>query len=145
MIDITKQELIEALLNAASEGKLITPKHDPYLLKDRIYKFPRSVISYEGADNPEEFIRSGNFSITEYIDHRYGDERTYIEIIPYPDSFETVPASGVGPNSVQPFEKLYTLVAVCGGEQGWHIYGEKSDKIDQMVSCGELEYIGKES
>ncbi len=67
----------------------------------------------------------------------------YFVITPNPDSSFSVPASGIPPYSQNPTSDCDRIVAVSGYQDGWHIYGEESNKIQLKEANGKLTKIGK--
>jgi len=62
---MTRDEALTHLRDAAHNGTLMTPKHDPGKLGTTYAEY-RSVLSFELASNLENFINSGEFKIVEY-------------------------------------------------------------------------------
>jgi len=134
---LERDEFINKLIEALNSGQLMTPKHDPNNLGKTAYAYYRSVISYDLADNLEEFICSAKFDVREHenTNPRHHDE--YFEIIPT-DIMFSIPASGVGPDELQPNEALDRLIAVWNSGGTLHLFGESSANIEDKVREGTL-------
>jgi hypothetical protein len=137
-----KNTIVQFLLQAAQDGTLMIPKHDPGDL-GTIYTSYRSVLSCELAGHLKEFIESQKYEVTEYENRNYPDSPLYFRIDPYADCGFSVPASGVAANSPSATNALDTLVAVSGKIQGWHLFGEASNEILQKIWSGDLVLRGK--
>jgi len=134
---MNKKDLVDQLKAALNNNELMTPKHDPYNLGKLTYSLYRSVLSYELADNLKKFIDSDGFDVIEYENMNPKHKKEYFEIIPR-DSFFSVPASGVGPDSMQPTEALDRLVAVWNSGGRPHLFGESSKEIEEKEKTKEL-------
>jgi len=138
---MTHNELKQHLEQAAQNGTLMTPKHDPANLSTTYPNF-RTVLSYELAENLEGFISSGQYQVKEYENKAYPSSSLYFEIEPTGSPAFSVPASGVAPNSPFATSAVDRIVAVSGHNQGWHVFGESSVTIQQKLSSGDLELKG---
>src|SRR5882724_6147307 len=114
---MTRDEALTHLRDAAHNGTLMTPKHDPGKLGTTYAEY-RSVLSFELASNLENFINSGEFKIVEYQHAPYAASPTYLELEPTGNSNFSVPASGVPTNSPMATTALDRLVAVSGVNLG---------------------------
>lgn len=141
-LEMTHEELKQHLEAAASDGKLMTPKHDPSNLTTT-YPKHRTVLSYEMAEGLEGFISSGQYEVTEYENKRYPNSPMYFEIEPTGNSTFSIPKSGVAPNSPFATSAVDRIIAVSGKNQGWHIFGESSSTIQEKLSAGDLHFKGK--
>ncbi len=135
---MTFDELKNNLTQAATNGSLMTPKHDPNNLGTTVFNSCRTVLSYDLATNLNTFISSGKFTVSEYENKRLPNSPLYFEITPNPDSGFSVPASGVTANSVFASTAVDRLVAVSGQTQGWHLFGEDSSVIQRKLNNGDL-------
>lgn len=143
MTSINRKQFIEELKAALENGQLLTPKHDPSNLGQLRYSSYRSVLSYELANNLEKFITSENYEVIEYRNVNTKHKReALLEIIPT-DSVFSVPASGVGPDSLTPTEPLDRLVAVWNSTGTLHIFGESLRLIEEKCKSGQLVKKGK--
>lgn len=124
-------ELIKLILEADSNGTLITCKHDPDKVST-IYSSYRTVVSKEVADNLIHFINDGKYSIKEYHNKDFPLSPLYYTITPYQNSQYSVASSGVTGN--YPTSALDTLVIVSGGTAGIHMYGNSSSDVQNKVS-----------
>lgn len=141
MNPMTHDELKQHLEQAAKNGTLMTPKHDPANLSTTYPAF-RTVLSVELAQNLEGFISSGQYQVKEYENKAYPSSSLYFEIEPTGNSTFSVPASGVAPNSPFATTTVDRIVAVSGHNQGWHIFGESSVTIQQKHLSGDLDFKG---
>lgn len=132
-----REEALGHLQEAAKNGTLLTPKHDPNNL-GTTYANYRSVLSFELAKNLEGFINSGEFKIIEYENSVYPKSPIYLELEPAAHSSFSIPASGVSGNSPMATTALDRIVAVSGSNAGWHIFGESSSTIQQKITAGDL-------
>lgn len=132
-----KKEFVDQLKEALEAGLLMTPKHDPSNLGRVKYSSYRSVLSYELAKNLEEFIGSENFDVVEYENTNPKHKKELFEIIPK-DIMFSVPASGVGPDSLKPTEALDRLIAVWNAGGRPHIFGESSKELQEKEDAGKL-------
>lgn len=132
-LDEFKKKLFEAL----NRGELMTPKHDPNNLGKTAYASYRSVLSYDLADNLEEFIHSAKFGVRQYDNTHPRHHDEFYEIIPA-DTMFSIPASGVGPDEFQPNEALDRLVAVWNSGGTLHLFGESSTNIERREREGTL-------
>jgi len=135
--EMDRTKFVQWLLQAAEDGTLMIPKHDPNLM-DITYTSYRSVLSYELAGHLKEFIESQKYNVTEYENKNHPDSPLYLRIDPHPDSGFSIPASGVTANSPSATTTLDTLVAVSGKVQGWHLFGESSNEILHKIWSGDL-------
>jgi hypothetical protein len=138
---MNQSDFRQHLLSANSAGNLLTPKHDPDELHITWSK-PRSVLSFELAQNLETFLIDGEYSVIEYENSQYPASPKYWEIIPHADSTFTVPGSGVPAFSAMPSTRLDRLVAVSGRSQGLHLFAEDSRTIQNRLSSGDLRLNG---
>jgi len=134
-----KRILKKTLADASEMGTLLTPKHDPKNLTTT-YAGYRSVLIPELADNLDAFFHRGEYDARLYRNSKHPDS-PYIEIQPWPESRFSVTASGVAAGSIKPYGPLDRLVAVSGTCQGWHVFGENSDRIKKKKNDGELDLI----
>lgn len=132
-----KKDLIRHLKEAAKNNSLMTPKHNPYNLGTVMSGY-RTVLSYDLADNLDNFIDSGDFAAVKYSNTNFPNSPLYIEIIPNPTSNYIIPSSGVTSCSPVATSALDRLVVVSGQTQGLHIYGESSSKIQNKFTNGDL-------
>ena len=130
------------LEDAAKQGTLLTPKHDPYNLGTSFSAY-RTVLSHNLADNLDSFINSGKYTVNEYENYRTPNSPLYFEIIPNEDSGFNIPASGVTANSIFATSVVDRIVAVSGQSQGWHLFGEDSSVIQIKSNNGDLGFKGK--
>ena len=137
---MNKQEYIQVFTQAATDGTLLAPKHDPSSL-GTIYTRYRTVLSYELADSLSGFLSSGEYRLREYHNMSFPNSPKYIEIEPNPGSTFSVPASGVNMNSPFATSAVDRLILVSGTSQGWHIFGESSIVIQQMLTAGDLSFL----
>jgi len=133
---VDKKDFQSDLKDAADNGTLMTPKHNPGNLGIQFTNF-RSVLSFDLAANLTDFITTGNFDVVEYEDRLPNHSPSFYEIIPLGTTF-TVPASGVAGFSLSATSTLDRVVAVSGAIQGWHMFGEDSQEIARKVARGEL-------
>ena len=138
---MTRDELQRHLAQAAKDGTLLTPKHDPDNLST-IYTGYRSVLSHDLADNLELFIDSGEYTIKEYENINYPNSPLYFEIEPTGNSSFSIPGSGVPPYSPFATSALDRIIAVSGNNQGWHVHAENCITIQQNISAGTLIFKG---
>jgi hypothetical protein len=89
------------------------------------------------ADNLEKFIKSENFDVIEWANMNRRHKKEYFEIIPM-DTLFSVPASGVGPDSLRPTEALDRLVAVWNSGGRLHVFGESSEEIEKKEKTKQL-------
>lgn len=139
---MTHTELKTHLEQAAKNGTLMTPKHDPGNLGTS-YPDYRTVLSHDLAQNLFAFISSGDFIVTEYDNKRLPNSPLYFEIQPANNSTFSIPASGVAAHSLFATSTVDRLVAVSGHNHGWHLFGESSNTIQQKLSAGDLDCKGK--
>ena len=140
---MNRKEFIEQLKEALRNDQLVTPKHDPTNLGRITYSSYRSVLSYELAGKLEGFIASENFDVVEYrnLNPKHHREEL-LEIIPK-ESLFSVPASGVGPDSLTATEALDRLVAVWNSVGTLHIFGESAQVIEAKCKSGQMVKKGK--
>jgi hypothetical protein len=131
--NMDKKKFVNQLKAALNNNELMTPKHDPNNLGKLTYSSYRSVLSYELADNLKKFIDSESFDVIEYENMNPRHKKEWFEIIPR-DTFFSVPASGVGPDSMKPTEALDRLVAVWNSGGRPHLFGESSKEIEKPHS-----------
>jgi hypothetical protein len=134
---MTRDELKQQLEQAAKDGTLMTPKHDPSNLTTTYPRY-RTVLAHDLAQNLEGFIFSGEYTVIEYENKRLPSSPLYFEIQPTGNSTFSVPASGVAPNSPFATSAVDRIIAVSGNSQGWHVFGESSRTIVQKLSSGDL-------
>lgn len=132
---MTKDEVKNFLKTAFEDNTLLSPKHDPNNLGTTFDKF-RTVVSFEVAENLPKFIDVGIDKVIHYSNTRYPNSPTFIEIVP--KSEYSIASSGVTAYSPLATSALDRIVAVSGTTQGWHIYGENSARILNMLSNGDL-------
>jgi hypothetical protein len=137
---MSKGKFMNNLKESAKTNTLMTPKHDPENLSTT-YPTYRTVLSYTLADNLEAFMGSGDYDVIHYENTNPCHSNDYFEIIP--TAGFSVPASGVEAHSPFATSKCDRLVAVPGKKQGWHIFGEDSDEIQNKVHKGQLKKNGK--
>lgn len=130
-------ELKGYLVDAAENGTLMTPKHDPNNLMITFAKY-RTVMTHELAPNLEAFIKSGLYSVNEFENINSPNTPLYFEITPDSESGFSIPASGVTAYSTFGSSIVDRLVAVSGSTQGWHVFGEDSHIINQKIVNGDL-------
>lgn len=131
------EELKRHLEDAAENGSLMTPKHDPANLGTTFAQY-RTVLTHELAPNLETFIKSGKYSVNEFENTNSPLTPLYFEIIPDTESGFSIPASGVTAYSVFGSSVVDRLVAVSGRTQGWHVFGEDSHVINQKIRNRDL-------
>lgn len=125
------------LVQAAKQGKLLTPKHDPNNLGKKKFAKYRTVIAHNLADKLVHFFEFEKYKVNQYRNTNHNHSQEYFEIIPLNSSF-SIPTSGVGAFCDYPTEACDRLIAVSGSSQGWHVFGEKSSEIENKKSNGEL-------
>ncbi|MBP7506685.1 MAG: hypothetical protein KA807_02585 [Prolixibacteraceae bacterium] len=128
-------KLKKLILDADTNGTLITSKHDPDKA-NTIFSSFRTVVSKQVADNLIHFINEEKYSIKEYHNTNYPLSPLYYTITPYLDSQYSIASSGITGN--YPTSALDTLVIVSGGTAGIHMYGNSSSDIQNKVSSGKL-------
>jgi hypothetical protein len=128
------------LITAASNGTLLTPKHDPNNLGTTVFSSFRTVLSHDLAANLDTFITSGKYTVSEYENKKLPNSPLYFEITPNQDSGFSVPASGVTANSVFASTVVDKIIAVSGQTQGWHLFGEDSSIIQRKANNGDILY-----
>jgi hypothetical protein len=138
---MTLDELKRYLDAEAKSGTLMTAKHDPKSL-GTIYAKYRTVLSHEVAEDLEEFIISGEFTVKEYENLKFPASSLYFVIQPTGNTTYSIPASGVPANSPFATSAVDRLVAVSGSNQGWHLFGESNSVIQQKLSAGDLKFKG---
>ena len=132
-----RKDLIRNLKQAAKNNTLMTPKHNPNNLGTAMKGF-RTVLSFDLASNLNSFIDSEDFRVYSYNNSKKPLSPTYIEIIPNSSSGFLIPSSGV--TSYSPFatSALDSIIVVSGKTQGWHMFGESSLNIQNMLNNGDL-------
>lgn len=140
---MNKDDVKKQLKQAAQNGTLLTPKHDPANLSTT-YPYYRTVLSHDLTQNLDNFIDSEDYTLREYRNNKYPNSPHYLEFEPYPRSTFSVPASGVAPNSPMASTALDRIVAVSGTNQGWHLFGEDSNEIAIKVNNGDISLIDEE-
>lgn len=138
---MNKAELQELMLGALHSGNLITPKHDPDQLHVT-WPSVRSVLAQDLKDNLDGFIRSGQFSVTEYQNIAYPQTPQYWAIQPNPGYGFTVPGSGVSGYCTCPSTNFDSLVLISGAKTGLHLIAEDSQVIALRTGAGMLNYVG---
>ena len=129
-----KQEFTNHLLTAFNNGTLLTPKHNPQNISDLSFAPVRSVLSYDLANNLENFIKEGKFSVEEFKNEDHPNTPEYWVITPNSDSQYSIPASGITATTAGVLIETYDrLVVVSGHTQGLHIMGEKRTKIARKI------------
>jgi len=131
-----KDEIINQWTGSMENGTFLTPKHDPNNLFTT-YASYRTVLTPQMSSSLETFIRSRNFDINVYQDSKH--KNYYCEIISTDPSYHQV-ANGVPSGSNQTGSLVDKLVIYSGSNQGWHIIGEDSAKINQKVKNGTLTF-----
>lgn len=132
-----KKEFVDHMKEALRSNELMTPKHNPGNLGRVKYSSYRSVLSYELAMNLKNFVDSEDFDVIEYENTNPNHKKELFEIIPRSSLF-SVPASGVGPDSLQPTEALDRLIAVWNAGGRPHIFGESSKELEKKEQSGKL-------
>ena len=135
-----KDDVKKQFKSSAQKGTLLTSKHDPANLSTTYDEY-RSVLSHGLAQDLDNFIDSEEYVLREYHNNKYPNSPHYLEFEPYSTSTFSVPASGVAPNSPMASTALDRVVAVSGTNQGWHLFGEDSNKIAIKVNNGDLTLI----
>ena len=125
------------LTTAATNGTLLTPKHNPNNLATT-YNSYRTVLSHDLANNLETFIKSGNFTVRQFENTKIPNSPLYFEITPNHNSGFNVPASGVTATSIFATSIVDKIIAVSGQTQGWHLFGEDSSVIQTKQNNGDL-------
>jgi hypothetical protein len=128
-------QLKQLLLEAAENGTLMTPKHDPDKLGEIFCNY-RSVLSDSLAENLLSFINSEDYSAAAYHNNNSPQSPLYLTITPNPQGNFSVPASGVTGHT--PTESLDTLIVVSGKTQGLHMFGSSYDEILASEMSGML-------
>jgi hypothetical protein len=134
---MTLEEFKRHLINAANNGTLMTPKHDPSNI-ETTFSSHRTVLSYELAADLLTFINSSNYTVTEYENRKLPLAPLYFEITPHSNSGFDVPASGVTAYSTFASTAVDRVIAVSGQTQGWHLFGEDSATIRNKIANGDL-------
>lgn len=134
---MTFNEFKNHLINAANNGSLMTPKHDPKSLGTSFATY-RSVLSHQLSIDLLKFINSNNYTVREYSNLIKPKSPLYFEIIPNKNQGFDIPASGVTAYSPFATSALDRLIAVSGQTQGWHLFGEAKSMIKLKVQNGEL-------
>ena len=137
---IPEEELKQHLIDAATDGTLLTLKHDPNDLNTTRSRY-RTVLSYDCAQNLEDFLKSEDYEFTQYNNTEFPKIHYYIKIIPSSNSGYSIPASGVPGHFPFATSGVDCLVAISGSRQGWHIYGESSHIIEDKLASGKLELM----
>lgn len=133
---MNKGEFAKKLEQAASDGTLVTEKHDPSKLSTT-HRRPRTVIAAELAPDLPVFFKSLDFDVTHYENTNYPQTPDLWEIAPKNPTY-SVPASGVPPNSPTPSSQCDRLVVVSGAIQGLHIFGESHAALQRQLASGQL-------
>lgn len=134
---MTFDEFKNHLTTAASNGTLLTPKHDPNNLAT-VYSSYRTVLSHELANNLEIFINSGDYTVRQFENIKIPNSPLYFEITPNQNSGFNIPDSGVTATSIFATSVVDKIVAVSGQTQGWHLFGEDSSVIQAKENSGDL-------
>ncbi|HAB50886.1 MAG TPA: hypothetical protein DCE80_01680 [Ignavibacteriales bacterium] len=129
-----KEELKEQLKQAIKNNTLMIPKHNPNMLHNTYDRY-RTVLSPKLASNLDGFIESGEYDIEGYNNINYPG-KPYVVIKPYDSSF--VPASGILPYDDFAAHTCDCIIAVSGTRIGWHLYGERSQDIQDNIDNGQL-------
>ena len=130
------EDFLKHLKQAADDGKLLQPKHDPNNLSTPETKY-RSVLSYDLASGLEGWVKSEEYTVEEYENSNYPQTPLLYALTPTNPTF-SVPASGVVAGDIVPSTPLDTIIAVSGSTQGWHLYGDNRARMDQDVCNGKL-------
>jgi hypothetical protein len=133
---MNKDDYAKLWAQLARDGKLLTIKHNPANLANPENK-DRSVVAGELAPVLPDFFDSQEFSLIRYDNTDYPLTPDYFVIQPTTPKF-SVPASGVPAFSTTPTGQCDRLIIVSGQNQGCHIYGESSTKIQRRVVNGKL-------
>lgn len=139
---MTKQEFQGYLLGALHNGSLVTPKHDPDELHVT-WSQARSVLSKELKDNMDGFIRSGQYSVSEFQNPAYPQTPQYWAITPATGCGYSVPGSGVSGYCAYPSSAFDRLVVISGQKTGIHMIAEDSQVIQFRSGAGTLNYVGE--
>jgi hypothetical protein len=129
---------LEEFKSSMLQNTLLIWKHDPQSLgtQGSWSKF-RTVLVPELADNLEQFIQDGDYILNYYTDSQNKD---YYEIEPL-DSNYSIPASGVPACSPYPTTPCDRLAVVSGYYDGWHIFGDYSQRIQRRICENDLTLI----
>ena len=132
---MTKEEIVSEWGAALDSGSFLAPKHDAASLSITFAKF-RTVLTPEASSSLVSFIKSGSYSIRQYMDNNYKSGAGIFEIIPSGASPFKVAGSGVQSGSLTPSGSYDRLVVVSGSQQGWHVYAEDSSRITGSAGTG---------
>lgn len=114
---------------------LITEKHNPYLVAN--FTIDRSVLSYSITDNLPRMLSQVQFDVTKCTNNIYGPDSIYYILKPYAGSEFAITASGATNNIILP-NTCDLLVLVSGYTQGYHFFGETTQRIAQKLQTGDL-------
>ncbi len=129
-----RDDLIRELVTAAQVGTLLTSKHDPIELPIPL-RYYRTITCMSPAEILQ-YIAKGDYGIREYTNTNPAHSQQYFVLKPRDAS--VVPGSGVPPMSSTPTTACDRFVAVCGVNQGWHLFAEKGSVIKDKEQTGKL-------
>jgi len=132
-----KYDIQRDFLDAITTGNILIPKHDPHVMASTTWSSPRSVLSYDLADNLERFFRDGKYHTYHYERPEYPSSPDFWVIEPADPDF-SIPASGVPASSNIPNVAYDRLVVVSGQKLGLHAFGESATVIEGMARDGRL-------
>jgi hypothetical protein len=135
---MTFEDFRKHLIEAANNGTLMTPKHDPNNLGTTVFSSYRTVLSHDLAANLLSFINSGNYTVIEFENKKLPNSPLYFEITPNQDSGFAIPASGVTANSTFASTVVDKIIAVSGNTYGWHLFGEDGFIVQHKLNNGDL-------
>ena len=133
-----KDQFINTLIQRHNQNALITMKHDPYKVALYTDNGFRTVVSYEITDDPIAMLNAEQFHVEAYQNNQFPQSPEYYVIKPF---IYTVTASGATRNIIHSITKD-NLVIVKGRNQGYHIFGESTARINWKLNNGQLTSLG---
>jgi hypothetical protein len=98
----------------------------------------RTVVSYEITDDPVAMLNGEQFHVQAYQNNLFPQSPEYYVIKPF---VPTITASGAT-GSIIHSSTIDNLVVVKGSNQGYHIFGESTDRINWKLNNGQLTSLG---
>jgi len=135
---VNKNELTTGLVDSAESGTLVTPKHDPVSMSVALADF-RTVLTPDASSSFIAEMSAGRFTATEYVIAPHTKPCYVIELT----GSLTPVGLGFESGSTTPSSRQYDrLLAVSSSKQGWHVYAEAQQELDERVASGSATVVG---
>jgi hypothetical protein len=127
---LTKQNFIDACVDACNGGTFVTEKHDSTKLATTFGK--KRSVNCMGNEEMASYLQAGDFKVFCYKDDdpKHSPEFYCLK----PNDNAVVPGSGVPAYSTVPTTQCDVFAVPSGYEKGWHCYAYNESSVKHRES-----------